>query len=165
MMGMKKPAFTSFSADEFASVCDGSFYPPAEANNGMKMYGAVKHMGAMVMGSIARKHPDLRILTMSPGGTTGTGGMRNMPFLMALFMNYVVMNLMQAFGKVHSLDTGARRLVDAIYGDDRFKSGHFYASVAPGVTGPVVDQAEYSPEFNDEKAQDNAYEAIHRFIG
>lgn len=117
----------------------------------------------MAMASAARRNPTLRILTMSPGGTAGTDATRTMPFPMGFIMKHVAMNLMRALGKMHSLETGARRLVDAIYGAG-YQSGHFYASEAPGVTGRIVDQVEISPELVNPVFQDHADEAIHRFI-
>jgi NAD(P)-dependent dehydrogenase (short-subunit alcohol dehydrogenase family) len=163
MMGMAKPALSSSSADEFASICDGSFFKGSEAGNGMKLYGPVKYVAAMAMASAARRNPSLRIVTMSPGGTAGTDGTRSMPFPMNVIMKYVAMNLMLALGKVHGLETGARRLVDTIF-DAGYESGYFYASVAPGVTGKVVDQADIAPELGNPAFQDHAYDAVHRFV-
>ena len=40
----------------------------------------------------------------------------------------------------------------------------FHASPAGKVTGPLTDQAGGTPAFNDPKIQENAAEAIHRFI-
>ena len=37
-------------------------------------YGPIKYMAALWMSSIARSYPDIRFVTMSPGGTFGTKG-------------------------------------------------------------------------------------------
>jgi NAD(P)-dependent dehydrogenase (short-subunit alcohol dehydrogenase family) len=163
MMGMKKPELSSFSADEYASICDGSFFKSVDADNGMRMYGPVKYIAAMAMASLARRNPGLRILTMSPGGTAGTDATRGMPIFQALLLKYAVMNIMQLLGKMHDLETGAKRLMDAIY-NESFKSGHFYASKEPGVTGQVVDQGDFAPEFNNIEYQDSAYSGVSRFL-
>jgi hypothetical protein len=129
----------------------------------MKMYGPVKYLGAMAMAAAARRNPSLRIVTMSPGGTSGTDGTRSMPFPVGFIMKYGAMNLLRALGKLHGLETGGRRLVDAIF-DAGYQSGHFYASEAPGVTGKIVDQVVIAPEMGDPVSQDHADEAVHRFI-
>jgi hypothetical protein len=40
----------------------------------------------------------------------------------------------------------------------------FYASAANKLTGPLVDQADIFPDLANPSFQDNANEAIHRFI-
>jgi len=47
--------------------------------------------------------------------------------------------------------------------DESYKSGIFYAS-KKGTAGTIVDQATLFGDLNNETFQDNAYEAIHRFI-
>ncbi len=66
-------------------------------------------------------------------------------------------------GIAHPLETGARRLVDGIT-DRALRSGVFYASAANTITGPVSDQADIFPDLANPTYQDNADEAIHRFI-
>ena len=70
---------------------------------------------------------------------------------------------MQLFGGAHSLETGAKRYVDALLLEDEYKTGTFYAS-KKGTTGPVVDQAELMDVFKNESYQDHADEALHKFI-
>jgi hypothetical protein len=48
--------------------------------------------------------------------------------------------------------------------DPAFLSGTFYASEAKALTGPLVDQSAISPELRDFTIQDNAWEAVHRFL-
>lgn len=63
----------------------------------------------------------------------------------------------------HLLEAGARRLIDGIT-DPILASGVFYASAADALTGPVVDQAGIFPDLVNTAYQDNADQAIHRFI-
>ena len=44
------------------------------------------------------------------------------------------------------------------------RSGLFNASAASAVTGPVADQADIFPDLGNASFQDNANQAIHRFI-
>jgi len=71
--------------------------------------------------------------------------------------------VMPALGLAHNLDVGAKRLVDGVT-DPTLSSGLFYASPANKLKGPLVNQAEFLPDLSNASFQDNANEAIHRFI-
>lgn len=75
-----RPTFSESSADEFVSVIDGTFFNDRKYNQWLA-HGQVKYLGALWMSAMARKHPDLRFITMSPGGTSGTDGARDQPLL------------------------------------------------------------------------------------
>jgi hypothetical protein len=70
---------------------------------------------------------------------------------------------MPALGLAHKLDVGAKRLVDGVT-DPTLSSGVFYASGANTLKGPLFDQADFLPALANPSFQDNANEAIHRFI-
>ncbi|MDT5277195.1 MAG: hypothetical protein QOG95_4127 [Mycobacterium sp.] len=74
---MKRPTFSARSVDEFASVIDGSFFHGRKVDP-MLAYGQVKYPGALWMSALARKHPDRRLLTVSPGNTSGTDALRDL---------------------------------------------------------------------------------------
>ena len=156
---MQRPAFASTSADELAAVIDGSYFEGRKSNPALA-YSQAKYIAALWMASMARQHPNQRFITMSPGNTSGTGTLRDQPLPLRLAAKYV----MPAVGLSHSLKTGAGRLVDGIT-DATLRSGSFYASAASAVTGPVADQADIFPDLRDAAFQDNANQAIHRFIG
>jgi hypothetical protein len=103
--------------------------------------------------------PDHRFITVSPGNTTGTGAASGLPLPMRVAAKYV----MPALGLAHKLDVGAKRLVDGVT-DPTLSSGAFYASAANKLIGPMVNQAEFVPGVGNPSFQDNANEAIHRFI-
>jgi NAD(P)-dependent dehydrogenase (short-subunit alcohol dehydrogenase family) len=155
IMRMPRPNLRTSSADEFASIADGSF---ASNYDAQQDYGLVKYVGAMWMAALARKHPNVRFVTMSPGGTSGTAAIGDAPAVMKFMVNRVL----PAFGMMHALEVGAKRYVNALI-DTNYKSGVFYASRS-GMTGEVGDQSSFLPELKNEAYQDNAYEAIHRFI-
>ena len=159
-MGVAKPDIKTASIEEFASIANGNkFGPKADP---LDIYGTIKLMGALWMADMARQHPHLRFVTMSPGGTTGTNGMDDLPFMKKLFFKYVGGTLMPLFGMMHSVETGARRYVDGLF-NPKFQSGHFYASKAGSPTGPVVDQVTIDAALGDQKAQENANRAVHQF--
>jgi NAD(P)-dependent dehydrogenase (short-subunit alcohol dehydrogenase family) len=155
---MQRPAFDATSADELATVIDGSYFKGRKPNPALA-YGQVKYIAALWMASMARQHPKQRFITMSPGNTSGTGTLRDQPLPLRLAARYV----MPALGLSHNTETGAGRLVDGIT-DSALRSGAFYASAASVVTGPVVDQADIFPDVANPTFQDNANQAIHRFI-
>ena len=109
---MYKNKVKTSSVDEFASICDGSFF--GEKIEPMAAYGPVKYTAAMWMSSVARKNPNIRIITMSPGGTTGTDLVNDLPSLMKFIFKYVGLKLMPLFGIMHELEVGAKRYVDGL---------------------------------------------------
>ncbi len=158
-----RPTFTDHSSEEFASVIDGSWFEGAKYD-AMLAYGQVKYLGALWMGAMARMHPELRFITMSPGNTAGTEALRDQPALVRIIGSRILLPYLAPALRIgHKLDVGAKRLVNAVT-DASLQSGVFYASAASTITGPVIDQAEIVPDFRDPEIQDRAYEAIQRFL-
>jgi NAD(P)-dependent dehydrogenase (short-subunit alcohol dehydrogenase family) len=155
---MKPPSFVSTSADELASVIDGSYWTSHKPDFNLA-FGQAKYIGALWMAYLARKHPGRRFITVSPGNTTGTGAAGDLPLPMRVAAKYV----MPALGLAHTLDAGAKRLVDGVT-DPSLSNGAFYASADNRLNGPMVNQADFVPGLANPSFQDNANEAIHRFI-
>lgn len=126
-------------------------------------YGQTKYLGALWMAVLARKYPDLRFITMSPGNTPGTDAANSMLLPQRILVQQVMSRIGPRLGIAHSLDIGARRLVDGVT-DPALRSGVHYASAANTLTGPVVNQADIFPDLADHAYQDNADKAIHRFL-
>lgn len=162
-LGMKPVSMKTSSVDEFAAVLDGSYF--GNKFDVTQAYGYVKYVGTMWTLSMARKYSDLKFVVMSPGNTKGTAAPDNLPpamrFMLKYFMMPVVFPLMG--GMVHKLEVGVKRFVDGI-SEDRYKSGVFYASKEGKLSGDVVDQSTFYTDLKNTTFQDNAYEAIHRFI-
>ena len=158
-----RPRFATSSVDEFAGVIDGHFFDGRKYQGSLD-YGQTKYLAALWMAALARKHPDLRFITMSPGNTAGTEGLSGAPAPVRFLAQHVIQPIVfPALGIGHHLDDGARRIVDAVT-DPTFRSGVFYASAATKITGPVLDQATINPDLADPVIQDHADEAIHRFL-
>ncbi len=155
---MKRPSFVSTSADELATVINGSYFADGKADFNLA-FGQAKYIGALWMAYLARQHPDRRFITVSPGNTTGTQAPNDLKLPLRITAKYV----MPALGMSHKLEVGARRLVDGVT-DSTLSSGVFYASAANKLTGPLVNQADIFPDLANPSFQDNANEAIHRFI-
>jgi NAD(P)-dependent dehydrogenase (short-subunit alcohol dehydrogenase family) len=155
---MKGPTFVSHSADELATVIDGSYFAGKKADFNLA-FGQAKYIGALWMAYVARQHPDRRFITVSPGNTTGTQAASDLPLPMRIGAKYI----MPTLGLSHKLDVGAKRLVDGVT-DPTLSSGVFYASAANTLKGPMVNQADFLPDLANPSFQDHANEAIHRFI-
>ena len=152
-MRMKPPTFASTSADELATVIDGSYFAGRKTNLGLA-YGQVKYIGALWMANLARRHPDRRLITVSPGNTTGTQAPNDLALPLRVAAKYIT----PAVGLAHKLEVGAKRLVDGVT-DPSLSSGVFYASAANTITGPVVDQADSFPDLANPLFQEHANEA------
>lgn len=162
-LGIKAPGLQTSSVAEFVGVADGSFFAGRKINP-PQAYGQVKYAGALWMAFLARKYPEIRFITMSPGNTAGTEITSNAPPPLRILMKYVLMPVVMPLLKiVHPVQTGAKRIIDGI-NDESLRSGTFYASQETALIGPVVDQSTFFPDLNNESYQDNANEAIHRFI-
>ena len=106
---MKRPSFVSTSADELATVIDGSYFADRKTDLTLA-FGQVKYIGALWMAYLARQHPDRRFITVSPGNTSGTQAPNDLALPLRVAAKYV----MPALGISHKLDVGARRLVDGV---------------------------------------------------
>ena len=157
-MGFKRPSFGSNSADELATVIDGSYFADRKTDVNLA-YGQAKLIGILWMAYLARKYPDRRFICVSPGNTTGTQAPDDLKLPFRMAAKYVMPHL----GISHKLDAGAKRLVDGVT-DPTLTSGVFYASAAKKLKGPMVDQTDIFPDLADPAFQNNANEAIHRFI-
>ena len=162
-LGMKPVAMRASSVDEFVGVLDGTYF--GDKFDVTQAYGYVKYAGTMWTLAMARKYPDLKFVVMSPGNTKGTGAPDNLPPAMRFMLKYIMMPVVFPLlgDMVHSLAVGVKRFIDGI-SEDRYKSGVFYASKEGKLSGDVVDQSTFYTDLKNTSFQDNADEAIHRFI-
>src|SRR5690349_14997059 len=86
---MKGPSFVSTSADELATVIDGSYFAARKPDFNLA-FGQAKYIGALWMGYMARQYSDRRFVTVSPGNTTGTQAPRDLPLPMRVAATYVM---------------------------------------------------------------------------
>ena len=161
MMKMKRPELESASVDELSALIDGSFF--GDDMDPMEAFPYVKLVAALWMSSAARQYPHLRIVTVSPGGSAGSS-MSDVPPMLRFFLRRILQPGLKVLGKFDSLETGARRYLDALEDPSRYATGVFYGSPHPGLTGEPVDQTTIFPLLGDESAQDNANAAVHAFI-
>jgi len=164
MLGVKPVSMRTSSVDEFAAVLDGSYFGNKKFD-ALQAYAYVKYAETMWTLSMARKYPDLKFVVVSPGNTKGTQAPDSLPPPMRFMLKYVMMPIVfPLMGEmVHTLDVGAKRFVDGI-SDDRYRSGFFYASKEGKLSGDMVDQSTFFTDLRNTSFQENANEAIHRFI-
>ena len=160
---LERPVLADHSVAEFTSICDGSSHASHPPNPAMA-YAEAKLIAALWMSALARRYPSLKLLTVSPGNTSGTAFMRDFPLPLRLFITYVFMPFIAPRrGLVHDVHTGASRIVRGL-NDPGCVSGSFYASQPDRVTGPLVEQGPLFPELADKEVQDNAAAAIERLV-
>ena len=131
-MGMRRPDLSDGTVDEFKSIADGSKFGPE--GDPMQTYGYAKLTATLWMGAMARQHPHIRFVTMSPGGTAGTAGFDDLPFIKRIVFKHIGGVLMPIFGMMHGVEAGAKRYLDGLLNPE-FKTGHFYASQTGYPTG------------------------------
>lgn len=163
-LGIKAPEWKSQSADEFVTVGNGNAYAGQKKPDTMNAYAQVKHIGILYMAAMARRHPELKLVSVSPGNTKGTNAAASVPFLLRMFVKYVAHPIiMPLMGQAHSLEVGTKRLLDGL-ADPKLLTGHYYASKPTKMSGPLADNTEAFPQYANQQYQDNAFEAVHRLL-
>ena len=159
-MGFARPDLKHSSVEEFVSIADGSYFKSFDA---MKAYGPIKYVGTLWTSAMARRHPAIRFISVSPGATTGTNAANELNAFQRFMFKYVAFPVMKAIGRAHDLSSGAERYL-AVLTDEKYESGKFYASPWPSTSGELVDQTPLFEDLADEQIQDNAFEAVQRFL-
>lgn len=156
-MAMKRPDFPSNSTQDFLDLSKGEIY--GHKSDATVPYGPIKYMAALWMSAMARKYKNIRFVTMSPGATAGTDGFNTLSPVKRFVMKGM-MKMMLMIGKVHGVEVGAKRFVDAML-NESYKTGGFYAS-EKGLTGSIGEQSKLFEDLANSKYQDNALAAIEK---
>ncbi len=135
--------------------------------NFMNEYANIKLIGALWVTAIARAlgaETNVKILTVSPGNTSGTSIFEGMSGPMRFVLKYIAPVSMRMFGLSHDLETGAARYLEAIIDTNgRFSSGGFYASPNMKLTGPLTRQDGAVLEaLDDQELQQESVELLSR---
>ena len=155
---MKRPSFVSTSADELATVIDGSYFAGRKPDFNLA-FGQAKYIGALWMAYLARQYPDRRFITVSPGNTTGTQASSGLALPLRIAAKYV----MPALGSPTNL-TWARSDWSTVSPTRPCRVACSTPARPTSLKGPLVDQADIFPDLANPSFQDHANEAIHRFI-
>lgn len=152
------------SVEEMKSLCDGTFYKKSPKD--LEVYGRCKLVGTLWTGSMARNHPNIRFIAVSPGNTSGTNVVNNLrlPAPLRVIARKMALPMMVCCGRFHPLPTGAKRYMDVLFDEKTYETGHFYGSERNWPTGPMADQILHLQHLYNEGFQDNANAAIHSFL-
>ncbi len=160
-MSIPEPSLKSNSTEEMISVLNGQFFD--KKFDAFASYGMVKYIGTLWMSSLARKHPNIRFVSVSPGATQGTSITNSISGFAKFMFKYIMMPIVMPLrGMAHKVDKGAKRYVDAV-NSTRYETGRFYASAESKVIGDLVDQAPIYKPLTNETYQDNAAAALSHF--
>jgi len=159
--GLKNSGLKTHSSEELVSILDGDYF--GKKFSVMQGYQLVKYVATLYMSSLSRKYPDVKFISMSPGATSGTSVADNTAPMMKFMWNNIMPIFFSLFGMGHKVDKGASRFVDAI-SNNKYNNGGVYASKENKMAGEVVDQFEILPALANTNSQDNAYEAVHKFL-
>lgn len=159
MLGMSNPEFEAATAD----AVDKSITDQVVPTDDQIRYGFSKKVMAFYVSALARRHPDLVLLTVSPGGTVGTEAAKHAPWHLKVLVNVAAPYIFVPLGIFHSLETGTERYVTGLY-STAFSSGSFLGSPTDVCSGELQDQAPLYPIFADEAYQEAAFAAVHRHI-
>lgn len=161
-MKLKVPKLETHTVAALSSIIDGTYFAPK--NDAMECYAFVKYMGALWMSAQTRKYPNIKFITMSPGGTSGTAIINDLKGIKKIMYKYILMPyVLPLFGVAHGLEVGAKRFVKGI-NDASLINGVFYASKTNKPTGSIINQNIFSTDFDNIAYQDNVDKAIHSFI-
>lgn len=160
-MDIAQPKLSAYSIDEFQQIMDGSYFKNWDQ---MSAYAHTKLVATLWMSAMARKHQNIRFISVSPGATSGTQAMENLKGFMKFMFKYVMMPIVMPLrGMVHKLEVGAKRYIDTIT-DESYSTGNFYASEQSKTTGPLVEQSPIFPDLRVAEYQDNADAAIQQLL-
>jgi len=155
------PKWESGSVEEFTSALKGSRFENDSSYE--TTYSWAKAMGTLWMSGMARKHPDIRWVSVSPGMTVGTNLARELGFVQRTMFS-IVGPIFKFFGLGHGTDEGAGRYLDAVYQREAYESGKFYGSQEGKFTGALVDQEPLFPDLGNVQYQDNCNQAIQALL-
>jgi NAD(P)-dependent dehydrogenase (short-subunit alcohol dehydrogenase family) len=157
-LGIKRPALSTSSVEEFVSVCNGTYFKSHKTDSG-SAYGLVKYVAAMWMATAARQTKDLKLVTISPGNTRGTKLARDFPLPLRLL--FKMLSPLRGL-KDHGIDVGANRMTLGLH-DATLENGAFYGSRENTLIGPLIEQAEIFPDLSNQSFQNNAFRAVQMF--
>lgn len=127
-------------------------------------YAWTKGILALYWAAFARHHPELFVVTISPGAVSDTQLLSNVPFLLRAVAR---LSQWQCFGGSHTVEEGAMRYVDVFLTTmtPAESSGAFLAS-RKGFCEDFGNVSTLSKGrfVTDIELQDKAWEAVHKFL-
>ena len=163
VFGLPPPKIHNGSVDEFQSALDGSLFIKNKDVSYGTTYAYAKCLGVLWMSAMARKEPDYRWISVSPGMTSGTNLFNDLS-CMERTMMAIIYPIANCCRMCHSVDVGAQRYLDVIYMTDKYENGVFYGPLGNKLIGELGPQCDFFPDLANESYQDNLHVAIQNMI-
>ena len=173
-MSVPEPQVIEGSVQEFVDICTGTAACTRISSTGngsfnIAAYGTSKLLGAYYISSMSRKHPSLRFVTVCPGPTATDAMKASSPdsYRITAWIKSFMISALATLGFINTVEKGARRYIDVLMDNEgKFTSGTFWGSKKGQAIGEMCDQGtDYTPHLlYNEDWDDNAYEALHKFI-
>lgn len=161
--GLPPPKINNGSILEFKSALDGSLFLHNKDVSYGTTYAYAKCLGVLWMSAMARKEPDYRWISVSPGMTSGTNLFTELSCLERTMMA-IIYPIANCCGMVHGVDDGAQRYLDVIYLTDEYKNGVFYGPLGKKLIGELGPQYVFFEDLGNEVYQDNAHAAVQNLM-
>ena len=150
--------------------------PPMQGTWGISVrimhavYGSAKTIGGLWLSQLAKERKNIYFATVSPGGSLDTDAMKDsVQPLRAIASNPIMGSMFRLMRAVHSKEDCAKRYVAALTENEfpnKFPSGSVIGSPASlfpfyiGAAGPLTNQKEIYPIFDDSELQREAARAV-----
>mmetsp|Transcript_27518 Transcript_27518/g.69445 ORF Transcript_27518/g.69445 Transcript_27518/m.69445 type:complete len:214 (+) Transcript_27518:378-1019(+) len=159
--GMAPKATVPEDPEGLSKVMLGTFIPPKGKKKWdfVEQYNQVKMMGTLWISSFARKNPNLKVFSVSPGMTSGTKFVETTKDSQLQCMPNIV-KCVGCCGVSHGIDIGSDRYTRLANHPEQFVSGVFYASAGGGASGPMSDQTPKHSYLSNQGMQDVVYQTI-----
>lgn len=159
--GMGEPTAISWgiTSQYYIDILNGNSY---KSYNPIDAYGHIKGMIAFYTAALAKRHPEIYFVAISPGSTRNTKLMDQGQY--PVMLSFFIKGYIKLAGQ-HNLDVGAKRYIDALDERYAYPSGSFVCSER-GYIGPVCNATELKKGkvFGDEVKQDLVYDAVRQFL-
>lgn len=160
-----KVADELFNGDQVAAVDALARIKGPYEFNSTNEYVTAKMVVAWWAAALSRKLPaGMTVNAVSPGSAPASSIARNAPFIMRTVMLPMMKVIGPLMGMAGSVETGARRYLDAADLSDS-ETGHFYATAdRKKLVGPVAIQT-WPEYFTDQVSQDVGFDAMVKMTG
>jgi len=163
MMGMSVPDFDKLAKKRsqtleslFSDIGNGEYFVSGE-----HAYAIAKVWANLWARAMAKRHPDITFLAISPGAVPDTNAKRNVVGFLSTMMK-VMMKIGPSIGMSHSVHDGSMRYVDGLSMPNS-DSGKFFTSPKGKLIGKATEQHQKHNE--DEVLIEASYRALTGITG
>ncbi len=132
--------------------------------NPMNAIGVSKLCGAFWTTKLAQLQQDHDIIWFSPGLTSGSAGLNDLPVVKRWFMNNVLFGIFSLIGQSQGPENGGRKFADCLEGKVG-QHGDLIGAPAGKSIGKFTDQKPLNPAFTDQKLIDEFWSILEEVDG